>query len=77
MNGSLRILRAALRNAVEQRELAEMPCRIKLLRETKKLPRFTSASLHATLERDGLQITRHEILAGLIPVVFISGQFRP
>jgi integrase len=43
VNGSLRILRAALRNAVEQRELAEMPCRIKLLRETKKLPMILNA----------------------------------
>ncbi len=43
VNGSLRILRAALRNAVEQRELAEMPCRIKLLKETKKLPMILAA----------------------------------
>jgi hypothetical protein len=44
VNGSLRILRAALRNAVEKREMAEIPCRIKLLKETKNGVRWTFRS---------------------------------
>ncbi len=37
--------------------------------------RFTSASFRTSLEREGLQVSRHEILAGLIPIVFCEGRF--
>ena len=37
--------------------------------------RFTAASLREALEREGLQITRHEVLPGLIPIAFCEGPF--
>jgi ubiquinone/menaquinone biosynthesis C-methylase UbiE len=37
--------------------------------------RFSAASLRAALEREGLQITREELLPGLIPIVFCEGRF--
>ena len=37
--------------------------------------RFTSASLRESLEREGLQIVRHEVLPGLIPIAFCEGTF--
>lgn len=39
--------------------------------------RFTAGSLRAALEREGLSVTRSEVLPGLIPVGYVEGVFRP
>ncbi|MCZ6783779.1 MAG: site-specific integrase [Proteobacteria bacterium] len=40
LNGTLRVLRAALRHAVEHSRLPQMPCKVRMLREPKRLPRI-------------------------------------
>ncbi len=48
-NGTLRVLRAALHNAVEHGRLEQLPLRVRMLREPKRLPRILQISDVETL----------------------------
>lgn len=37
--------------------------------------RFSSSSLRSILERCGLRVSKHEVLAGLIPITYVEGAF--